>query len=234
MSGKAYSAYFRCRRASRSRKSARNDAGRIPRRTAVSMNRQPPRAHRARARPDVSRIVTGLWQVADMERDGRALDLDRAAADMAAYAEAGFDAFDMADHYGSAEDIAGRFNALVASGAVQLARGPRRRSSPNGARRPGPMTPRDRARGGRRALSTRLRTPTHRPAAVPLVDVPASRLARRAARARQRCRAKGLIRHLGVTNFDTDHLRRARRGTGSGSPPTRSASRCSTAAPPRT
>ena len=57
---------------------------------------------------EISRIVTGLWQVADMERDGRALDLDAAAAEMARYAEAGFDTFDMADHYGSAEDIAGR------------------------------------------------------------------------------------------------------------------------------
>ena len=55
---------------------------------------------------EISRIVTGLWQVADMERDGRPLDLDRAAADMARYAEAGFDAFDMADHYGSAEPAA--------------------------------------------------------------------------------------------------------------------------------
>ena len=53
---------------------------------------------------EISRLVTGLWQIADMERDGRKLDLDLLARDMAAYAEAGFDTFDMADHYGSAED----------------------------------------------------------------------------------------------------------------------------------
>ena len=64
---------------------------------------------------NISRIVTGLWQVADMERDGRRLDLDAAAAAMAGYAQAGFDTFDMADHYGSAEDIAGRFNQRVAA-----------------------------------------------------------------------------------------------------------------------
>ena len=29
---------------------------------------------------EISRIVTGLWQVADMERDGSPLDLGRAAA----------------------------------------------------------------------------------------------------------------------------------------------------------
>ena len=71
-----------------------------------------------------------------MERDGRRLDLDRAAADLAAYAEAGLDAFDMADHYGSAEDIAGRFNRLVTNGAVTLKEDHGQRSSPNGARRP--------------------------------------------------------------------------------------------------
>ena len=55
----------------------------------------------------VPRIVTGLWQVADMERGGTLLDPVRGAADLADYAAAGFDAFDMADHYGSAEVITG-------------------------------------------------------------------------------------------------------------------------------
>ena len=57
----------------------------------------------------ISRVVTGLWQIADMERDGRSLDLDRAARSMKAYTEAGLTTFDMADHYGSAEEIAGIF-----------------------------------------------------------------------------------------------------------------------------
>src|SRR4249919_3566766 len=60
---------------------------------------------------EISRVVTGLWQVADMERDGRSLDPERAADAMADYAADGFDSFDMADHYGSAEFIAGRFLA---------------------------------------------------------------------------------------------------------------------------
>ena len=55
----------------------------------------------------IPRIVTGLWQVADMERGGQALDPVAGAAELAAYARAGFDAFDMADHYGSAEVITG-------------------------------------------------------------------------------------------------------------------------------
>jgi aryl-alcohol dehydrogenase-like predicted oxidoreductase len=51
----------------------------------------------------VSRVITGLWQVADMERDGRTLDAGEAAAAMSPYVEAGITTFDMADHYGSAE-----------------------------------------------------------------------------------------------------------------------------------
>ena len=58
---------------------------------------------------DVSRAITGLWQVADMERNGGQLDLKGMAAAMLPYAEAGLTTFDMADHYGSAEDIAGLF-----------------------------------------------------------------------------------------------------------------------------
>ncbi len=57
---------------------------------------------------DISRLLTGLWQVADMEKGGTTLDPDRAADQLQAYAEAGFSTFDMADHYGSAEIIAGR------------------------------------------------------------------------------------------------------------------------------
>ena len=44
--------------------------------------------------------------MADIERDGRTIDPVKGAAELAAYAAAGFDAFDMAD-YGSAEVIAG-------------------------------------------------------------------------------------------------------------------------------
>ena len=57
----------------------------------------------------ISRVLTGLWQIADMERDGHTLDLKAAAEDMVRYVDAGFTTFDMADHYGSAEKIAGLF-----------------------------------------------------------------------------------------------------------------------------
>ncbi|MFM1877713.1 MAG: hypothetical protein RLZZ241_579, partial [Bacteroidota bacterium] len=57
----------------------------------------------------IPRIIIGLWQIADMERKKGELDPVKTAQYMQPYAEAGFTAFDMADHYGSSEIIAGTF-----------------------------------------------------------------------------------------------------------------------------
>src|SRR5688500_9565641 len=65
---------------------------------------------------EISRAVTGRWPVADTARGGQDLDRDAAARAMAEYARAGFDSFDMADHYGSAELITGRFLTLPGIG----------------------------------------------------------------------------------------------------------------------
>ena len=131
---------------------------------------------------DISRIVTGLWQVADMERDGAPLDREAASTAMLEYARAGFDAFDMADHYGSAELIAGRFLARVAGGEA------------SGAHRPVALTkwcpgarPDDggsRARRRRAQLAAPWRGDDRSPP-VPLVELRASRLSRRDEGARQ-------------------------------------------------
>lgn len=59
---------------------------------------------------EVSRVITGLWQVADQERAGEALDPATASAAMRPYVEAGLTTFDMADHYGSAEVIVGEYD----------------------------------------------------------------------------------------------------------------------------
>ena len=61
----------------------------------------------------VPRILTGLWQVADLERGGAPLDREAAAQALVAYADAGFDGFDMADHYGSAELISARAREIL-------------------------------------------------------------------------------------------------------------------------
>ena len=57
----------------------------------------------------ISRVLTGLWQIADMERHGQTLDPAVTATAMQPYFDAGLTTFDMADHYGSAEIIAGTF-----------------------------------------------------------------------------------------------------------------------------
>ncbi len=49
----------------------------------------------------------GLWQIADMERDGQITDMDLASQSMHEYIGQGITTFDMADHYGSAELITG-------------------------------------------------------------------------------------------------------------------------------
>ena len=69
----------------------------------------------------ISRVLTGLWQIADLERDNKTLDPTKTAAYLQPYVEAGFTSFDMADHYGSAEIITGTFkNSNPLGHKVQL------------------------------------------------------------------------------------------------------------------
>ena len=142
-----------------------------------------------------ARALVGLWQVADLERSGP-LDLDAAATTLADYAEAGFDTFDMADHYGSAELIAGRAIAR-ASVACPLA-------FTKWCPEPGPMTAQI-VRAGVQERLDRLGVD-----AVDLLQLhwwtfehPAwlDALAELT-----RLREEGLIREIGVTNFDAGHL----------------------------
>ncbi len=146
----------------------------------------------------ISRVVAGLWQIADMERDGRTLDPDAAAAAMGPYVEAGFTTFDLADHYGSAEDIAGRFVERHTRGAaVQLLT--------KWVPKPGPLTRDDVRAAVQRALK-RLRAD-----AIDLLQFHTWNYADPSWLDGlfwlQELRREGLIRHLGLTNFDTAHLR---------------------------
>ncbi|WP_262298224.1 aldo/keto reductase [Microvirga sesbaniae] len=149
---------------------------------------------------EISRVITGLWQVADMERDGHLLDRDTAAAAMADYARGGFDTFDMADHYGSAELITGRFLSLRAATHDQRAA-----AFTKWCPTPEPMTP-DVVRAGIEERLERLGVscvdllqfhwwmfehPGYIDAMKELVEL----------------QREGRIRYLGLTNFDTDHLR---------------------------
>jgi aryl-alcohol dehydrogenase-like predicted oxidoreductase/enamine deaminase RidA (YjgF/YER057c/UK114 family) len=164
------------------------------------------RPERVRLAPglEISRIVTGLWQVADLERAGP-LDPREAARQLAAYAEAGFDSFDMADHYGSAEVIAGRLLADIASGDGSLPPGARPVALTKWCPEPGAMTP-EVVRAGIERSRQRLGVET-----IDLLQFHWWRFEHTAyldaVAALDALRRDGLIRHLGVTNVDTDHLR---------------------------
>ena len=68
----------------------------------------------------ISKAIIGLWQIADLERDGTKVDPIATAKAMLAYYEKGFTSFDMADHYGSAEVVAGVFKKNYGLNDVQL------------------------------------------------------------------------------------------------------------------
>jgi aryl-alcohol dehydrogenase-like predicted oxidoreductase/enamine deaminase RidA (YjgF/YER057c/UK114 family) len=150
-------------------------------------------------RLEISRALTGLWQVADIEKDGATINPDQGADWLAAYARNGFDTFDMADHYGSAEIIAGR---LLARGDA-----PGARALTKWCPSPGPMTA-EIVRAGVNERLDRLGV-----ARIDLLQLhwwsfehPAWL---DALHELARLRDEGLIAELGVTNFDAAHLRLA-------------------------
>lgn len=144
----------------------------------------------------ISRVVTGLWQIADMERDGRQLDTAAAVEAMNRYADEGFTTFDMADHYGSAEEVAGRFASARGHATVE--------TLTKWVPEPGASS-HDQVRTAVERALTRLQTDRldllqyHTwsyadPSYFDTLDYLAE------------LRREGLISHLGLTNVDTAHL----------------------------
>jgi aryl-alcohol dehydrogenase-like predicted oxidoreductase/enamine deaminase RidA (YjgF/YER057c/UK114 family) len=146
---------------------------------------------------EISRVLTGLWQVADMERDGRRVDLDAMAAAMEPYAAAGLTTFDMADHYGSAEEVVGRYHTRPGARNVELLT--------KWVPEPGPLTRDDVRTAVQRALD---RMKLDR---LPLLQFHAWQYAHPAWLDAlwwlAELRDEGLVQNLGLTNFDTAHLR---------------------------
>lgn len=149
----------------------------------------------------ISRLVCGLWQVADIEKNGTTIDPEQGADALQAYAKAGFDTFDMADHYGSAEIIAGHLLKRYSAGSERPV------AFTKWCPEPGPMT-RDVVRRG---VEERLRR-----LGVDKVDLlqfhwwtfehPAWL---DALHEMQAMKEEGLIGALGLTNFDAGHLQLA-------------------------
>ena len=147
---------------------------------------------------NISRVVTGLWQIADMERDG-ALELTNLADAMLPYVEAGLTSFDMADHYGSAEDIVGVFSKHHPDKKVQL--------FTKWVPEPGPVTKKDVRAAVERSLermnAERLELlqfhtwAYHDPSWLDALFY------------LQELKDEGLINNLGLTNVDTAHLNMA-------------------------
>ncbi len=146
-------------------------------------------------RLEISRVLTGLWQVADIEKDGAVIDPEVGAGWLGEYAARGFDTFDMADHYGSAEIITGR---LLAGGEGPVA-------FTKWCPAPAPMTA-EAVRAGVQERLQRLGVERvellqfhwwsfQHPAWLDALHELA------------RLREEGLIAEIGVTNFDAAHLR---------------------------
>ena len=145
----------------------------------------------------ISRVLSGLWQIADIERNGKTLDPIITSSHMQPYVESGFTTFDMADHYGSAEILAGHF----------------KNNNPHGEKTqlftkwvPTPrVTSKDEVRTAVQRSLNRMRIDQ-----IDLMQYHAWNYADPewidSLFWLQELKDEGLIKHLGVTNFDAYHL----------------------------
>jgi len=145
----------------------------------------------------IPRIVCGLWQVADIERISGPIDPQCGGDALQDYVAAGFTAFDMADHYGTAEIISGNLLRRYPEGSKPIA-------FTKWCPEPGPMT----AKVVRAGVQERLDRLGF--ASIDLLQFhwwtfehPAWL---DALHEMKRLQEEGLIRALGVTNFDAAHL----------------------------
>src|SRR5262252_7750246 len=148
----------------------------------------------------ISRVLTGLWQIADMERDGRVLDPVAAAGALRPYADAGFTSFDMADHYGSAEIVASHLRDGSDASPVEL--------FTKWVPKPGPLT----LAGARAAVERSLERLRAR--RIDLLQFHAWTYADPSwidgLLHLQALKSEGLIAHIGLTNVDAAHLNMVR------------------------
>lgn len=144
----------------------------------------------------ISRVINGLWQIADRERDGHLVDAKQTAHHMLPYVQAGLTTFDMADHYGSAEEIVGWFRNQYPNQPIQ--------ALTKWVPEPGPVSRKEVEHAIDHACS-RLQTDR-----IDLMQFHAWNYADPswldALFYLTELKQQGRIAHLGVTNFDTAHL----------------------------
>jgi aryl-alcohol dehydrogenase-like predicted oxidoreductase/enamine deaminase RidA (YjgF/YER057c/UK114 family) len=150
---------------------------------------------------EISRAITGLWQIADMEKNGNTLDPVATAKMMDPYFKAGLYTFDMADHYGSAEIIAGTYkNSGTVENDVRLLT--------KWVPKPGPVS-REQVRSAIQERLSRLQSKK-----IDLLQYHAWSFSNPywldTLIYLQELKEEGLIGALGTTNFDTAHLRIAK------------------------
>jgi aryl-alcohol dehydrogenase-like predicted oxidoreductase/enamine deaminase RidA (YjgF/YER057c/UK114 family) len=145
---------------------------------------------------EVSQLIGGLWQIADMEREGSRVNINLAVEAMDAYVKNGITSFDMADHYGSAELIAGAYGENYGTPAQFLTKW---------VPAPGGCT-RSEVRDAVTLALSRMKTNR-----LDLLQYHAWNYADPSWIDQlfwlQELKTEGLINNLGVTNFDAAHLR---------------------------
>ncbi|MGC9504780.1 aldo/keto reductase [Baaleninema sp.] len=148
----------------------------------------------------ICRVLNGMWQVSGAH--GR-IDRNRAIAAMFDYVDAGFTTWDLADHYGPAEDFIGEFRRQLAETRGKAALDDIQAFT-KWVPRPGRMTRElvekniDRSRDRMNVETLDLlqfhwwdyRNPNYLDALAHMSDL----------------QKAGKIRHLALTNFDTEHL----------------------------
>src|SRR5580704_380173 len=148
----------------------------------------------------ICRILNGLWQVSGGHG---AIDPERAVDEMFAYHDAGFTTWDLADHYGPAEDFVGQFRQAFAErrGADRL---PEIQAFTKWVPHPGRMT--------RRIVEDAVGVSLRR-MGVGRLDLLqfhwwdyADRSYLDALKHLADLRDEGRLRHLALTNFDTERL----------------------------
>jgi aryl-alcohol dehydrogenase-like predicted oxidoreductase len=150
----------------------------------------------------ICRILNGLWQVSGAHGQ---IDPAQAIPEMFRYGDAGFTTWDLADHYGPAEDFIGEFRRQLASTCGGEARS-NIQAFTKWVPRPGPMT--------QEIVTNNVAISLRR------MDVASLDLLQfhwweyedvrylEALTQLARLRDEGKIKHLALTNFDTEHLRR--------------------------